>query len=102
MIKILASRKEDFHSDYTLEKEQEFFAGFRQFLIDSGFNTHDYEITHFGKAQGDYGELDSTKDMDIKTLNDKYVFLGNEEYSIDIVYGIDKIFVIINTKKDYQ
>lgn len=104
MIKLFGIRKFEFHSDYTLEKKQEFFSGFRKLLEDLGFGKEEstIEIYSFGRPSDRNGEPITTKEKNIKKLFDKHFFFQNEDCMVDVVFGKSRIFLIIATKKDRQ
>ncbi len=87
---LLAVRKEDTHSTYILEKDQNFFPLFRKFI--GALET--YEMEGWGKAAGDKGEP-LPEDLSVFSLADHYEHLYESPDGIDtqIIYGAKKIFV---------
>ena len=103
-IKIFGLRKTEKHSNYELEKKQEFFSGFRKLLMDFGFGdeSSNIEIYGFGRPSGDDGEPILTEEEDINKYIDRHFYFENENFRIDIIFGNEKIFLIINSDKDKQ
>src|SRR3990172_6351409 len=103
-IKIFSLGKFEFHNYYVLEKKQEFFTGFRQFLEDLGLGRKDstYEIYSFGRPEDGMGEPITTKEEEIKFYIDKHFYFENKEYFIDVVFGNDRIFLMIHSKHDKE
>ena len=101
-VKIFALSKSDFHNIFTLEKKQEFFSGFRKFLVDMEFDENEFKIYSFGRPFDEDGEPDLKKEKDINELVDVYDFFSDGDVFINIVYGLNKIFLTIITKKDQQ
>ena len=104
MIKIFGISKFELHNYYNLEKKQEFFAGFRKLLTELGFGREDSNpiINRFGRPTDSMGEAIQTKEDDIKEYVDRHEFFDNKDYMIDIVFGKERIFLIIATKRDRQ
>ncbi len=102
MIKILAISKSEKHNYFRLEKVQEFVSGFRKFLVDIGFDEHDVGVYSFGRPVDEHGEPDENKEDDVKNYVDKRFGFDNDEYTIDVVFGKENIFVMIFTKINRQ
>lgn len=100
-IKILGLSKEDTYSYYIIEKKQSFFQSFRKFLLDLEFE-NSVLVYGFGRPSDKDGEPDESKDEDIKEYVDKHFNFGNGECKIDVIFGMNKIFIIINTRLDKQ
>jgi hypothetical protein len=102
MILITGLSRSEHHSCYTLMKKQEFFSGFHRFLVDLGFDESRSDVSTFGRPLDDDGEPDMSKEEDITIYIDKRAFFENKEYVIDVVFGKDRIFVIIASYRDKQ
>ena len=104
MVKIFGLSKFEYHSDYILEKKQEFLSGFRKFLVDIGFGeeSSNFEIYSFARPLDKDGEPDASKEISISKLVDQHYFFQNNDYMIDLVIGKQKIFLMISTTKDRQ
>ena len=100
-IKILGVSKEDTHSYYLIEKKQSFFQGFRKFLLDLGFENN-VLIYGFGRPSDKEGEPNESKEDNIEDYVDKQFYFGNQEYKVDVIFGKNKVFMIINSKSDKQ
>jgi len=101
-VKIFGADKSEYKNNYVFKKEQEFIQGFRQFLLDIGFKQFDIITSHFGYVMDKDGNPIISEDIDIQEYEDEQFFFQNEEYKIDLVFGKDKIFLIIYTKEDKQ
>ena len=103
-IKIFGLRKTEKHSNYELEKRQEFFSGFRKLLVDLDFGdeSSNIEIYGFGRPSGDDGEPILTKEDDIAKYIDRHYYFENDSFRVDVIFGKEKIFLIINSDKDRQ
>ena len=101
-LKIFALSKSDFHNIFTLEKKQEFFSGFRKFLIDMGFDENGIPVYSFGRPFDEEGEPDLKKEKDINELVDIYDYFEDVNIFIIIFYGLNRIFLTIITKEDRQ
>jgi|TARA_Y100000310_G_C19976503_1_gene487825 hypothetical protein len=104
MVKIFGLSKFEFHTFYELGKEQDFFSGFRKFLVNMEFGEENsnYEIYSFGRPDDKDHEPDTSKEENIKDYVDKHYFYQNDKYMIDLVFGKEKIFLMIASKKDKQ
>ncbi|MSS74050.1 hypothetical protein EXS72_00215 [Candidatus Pacearchaeota archaeon] len=104
MVKIFGLSKFEFHTFYELKKEQDFLSGFRKCLVDMGFGEEKYniEIYGFGRPNDKDAEPDTSKEEDIKDYIDKHYFFQNNEFMIDLVFGKDKIFLMVASKKNKQ
>jgi hypothetical protein len=102
MIKITGVSKSEHRSLYVLAKDQAFFSGFRMFLVDLGFDHERVDISSLGRPIDEFGEPDTSREEDISLYVDKRSFFENKEYTIDVVFGKDRIFVIIASYRDKQ
>ena len=82
---------------YVLEKTQEFFSAYRSFLIDLGFQ--DIEIDFFGRVVDENGEPVKGKEEDINNYVDKHYYFQSNKDRVDVVFGRDKIFMIVYLSK---
>ena len=91
---------------YVVEKKQEFFKSFRKFVRNLDVNlTHNIEFSEFGSKSNDEASSDYGVDVDIKEYVDRIFHFSNggkSIYSIDVVFGKDRIFIIIYTQEDKQ
>jgi len=104
MLKIIGLKKSECHSSYILEKKQEFFKYFRKFLSDLDFGDEDsnVEIYGFGRPNDDQGEPIKSKEDNINDYSDQYFLFRSEGYVIDVIFGEERIFVIVSFKEDKQ
>ena len=110
MIKIIGTLKSKFHSFYILEKKQEFFAGFRKFLVDMGVGAEtgggnedtNVEIYSFGRPFDKDGEPIVSEEDNIGKYIDLHYSYKTKKYFIDLVFGKEKIFLVVFSKDDYQ
>ena len=100
-LKLLALEKSSKHNYYVFPKEQVFFTVARQLLKSLGFK--EYEYSAFGSLiDKKWGEPIPNKEENIKNyIDDRYSF-KNKEYHVEIVFGKEKIFLMIHTEKDEQ
>lgn len=101
-IKILGISKSTKRNIYTFEKKQEFLKGFMNFLLELGIK--DWEVNRFGYVPDSkcYDEpLIGKYKQVMKFIDERFVFT-NDNYVIDLIFGKNKIFLIITTKKDEQ
>jgi len=100
-IKLLGIGKSEKHNHYTFPKRQEFFEIARSFLKELGFK--DYEWISFGRpCDKKWREPLLNKENRINACVDERHVFGNEEYFIEIIFGKEKVFVLIHTEKDRQ
>jgi len=102
LVKIIGVNKSEYRNCYILEKIQDFLSGFRKFLLDIGFTESDFEAYSFGRPDDKYGEPDTTKEEDISKYVDKDYFFVNENFRVELIFGKDRIFLIILTTEDKQ
>jgi len=104
MVKIFGQSKSVFHSFYELKKEQDLFQGFRKFLVGMGFGeeSSNIEIYGFGRPDDGHHDPDTSKEEDIKDYVDEHYFFQNDEFMIDLIFGKEKIFLMVASKKDKQ
>lgn len=101
-IKVLGINKRDYRTQVIFPKEQKFFRIFKKFLIKLGFEKSE-QIQEFGIPfnEKEY-EYAYKKEENIKKNIDISHNFRNKYYSIDVVFGKNKIFVIFNYKRDKQ
>src|SRR3989344_5670757 len=100
-IKLLAVEKSDKHNSYTFPKVQEFFEVVRDLLKELEFEH--YEWNGFGRPREcQYDEPLSDEDEDIKKYTDEMFTYEKEDDYIEIIFGKDKVFLIIHTQKNQQ
>nr|MBI4156736.1 hypothetical protein [Candidatus Woesearchaeota archaeon] len=100
-LKLLAVGKSSKHNYYIFPKEQVFFKLARQLLDGLGFEKHDYSA--FGiPIDKKWGEPIPNKEENIKNYIDSRYSFKNKEYYVDIIFGKEKIFLMIHTEKDEQ
>lgn len=101
MINILGMSNWKHHYCITLEKKQEFFSGFRKLLVELGFEENSNPVIYsFGRPQDKMGEPIMNKEDDIQKYVDEHDFFNNDSYFIDVIFGKDKIFLIVNSNED--
>jgi|SRR3989338_6528739 len=100
-VKLIGISKSKLQSIYTLKKSPYFFQGFTKFLSELDFKELDYY--GFGrKIDKKYGEPYLDRFESINKYIDLHHKFKNKDFSINVVFGRSKIFIIINTKKDKQ
>jgi hypothetical protein len=103
-IKILGSKKSDNHNLFILDKKQEFFSGFRKFLVDMDFGSEDssFDIYSFGRPQDEEHEPIIAREEKINEYIDQDFTFTHKGYTINVIFGKNKIFLIIFSKKNIQ
>lgn len=102
-IKLLAIGKDEHKNYFIFPKRQYFFKICRQLLIDLGVNK--FESNSFARpTDKKWGEPIFDKENKIKNYTDKHCSFNDKKkrYMIEIIFGKDKIFLIIYTKTDKQ
>ncbi len=95
-VKILGISKSNKHNVYVLKKQQEFFKGFRQFLVDIGVGKeHDPQIDIIGRPENEYSEPDTAKELSINAYLDLHDHYKTWMYNVDVFYGQNKIVLVI-------
>ena len=90
-IKILSLSKSENQNKYVFPKEQKFLTVINQILNEFGFE--DYET----------GSLDFLDEKnEIKKYKDESYDLESKDFLINIIFGNEKIFLIINTQINKQ
>lgn len=75
-------------SFYVIEKKQDFFSSFAKFLINCGFNENLYV---------DEYQEDSPKIKDFVDFQENF---KNKDYDIDLIFGKEKIILIIRADEN--
>ena len=104
-IKILSISKRSHRSELRFPKEQKLFDILRKFLINLGFDVDDeFSVEGIGRPYNNQedGEIIMNKEEEIKKYKEMIANYTNKDYSVDIIYFSEKVFVIINYKKDKQ
>jgi len=100
-LKLLGIGKSEKHSHYTFPKTQEFFTVARKLLKLMGFQN--YELEAFGRPiDKKWGEPIYDEEENIKKYTDKRYAFEKDECYIEIVFGKDKVFLMIHTEKNRQ
>jgi len=100
-IKLLEIEKFSHHNHYKFPKKQEVFTIIRALLKQIGLKKYEWDA--FGRpTDKEYGEPLFNQEIDIKDYTDRRFAFGNEEYFIEIVFGKNKVFLMIHTKTDKQ
>lgn len=99
-LKLLAINKDENRCQFTFEKNQEFFEFMRRFL--PKLDMLDEEALEFGKIWNPQDHLYENKEKNIKKQIDMVNHFSNKEYFVEIIFGKDKIFLIIISKEDKQ
>ncbi len=101
-IKVSKISKSEFRSEFNFLKEQQFFSICRKFLLNLGFEKDEW-IESFGRPfNKEINEYILDKEENIGKYVDVSDHFSNKDYAINIIFGKDKIFLIINTKIDKQ
>ena len=99
--KLLGLRKDVHLSHFILKKNQAFFGFGRAMLKVLEFDK--YEWDELGRPYDiKIREPEFDKELDINEFTDTMKVLEREGIVVHIIYGKDKVFMIINTKKDKQ
>jgi hypothetical protein len=100
-IKVLGINKSNWKNYYIFPKKKEVFEIIRNLLRELSFE--EWEWNRFGRPiDKKYGEPILNKEENIKKYVDEIMGFDNKEYSIEVVFGRDKVFLIIHTKTDKQ
>lgn len=100
-IKLLGIYKSKKHNTYIFKKSQAIFAIVRGLLKELGFKK--FEVEAFGRPlDKKWGEPIYNKEGKIKDYTDKRYMFEEKEYHIEIVFGKDRVFLMIHTEKDRQ
>ncbi len=98
-IRLLGVGKFERYVHYILSKEQVFFKIVRA-LVGEFDRDYEYEIGYYYNQKE--REYDPKKEMDIKTFTDQRWSAETEDYIVEFIYGKDKIFLSVFTRKDDQ
>ncbi len=100
-IKLLGVERSEKHHFYLFFKTQEFFPFMRNLLKDLGFDISTYES--FGRpTDKKYGEPIQDQEEEIKKYTDEKFKFQNDEYFIEVIFGKNKVFLMIHTESDRQ
>lgn len=99
-LKILGIHKSPEHNCYVFPKQQNFFAFVREFLGELGFEECEYDefIQKWDKKKGEL----SKKEESIKKYSDVRQTFERPDFLIEFIFGKEKVFLLIHTKKDMQ
>ena len=99
------------HNYYIFPKTQKFFSVIRALLKELDFKTYKtykwdtvgWKWNAFGRpVDKKWGEPIYNKEEDIKKYIDRRYVFEKDEYLIEIVFGKEKVFLMIHTDKDKQ
>ncbi len=101
-LKLLGVGKSESRCYFIFPKKQNFFKVCRQLLVDLGVDR--FHVERFARPTDRDSEPIFDLEHKIKDYTDKhYSFHDSKgEYIIEIIFGQDKVFLIICTKKDKQ
>ncbi len=100
-IKVFGIKKSEWKNYYIFPKKKEVFEIIRNLLRELGFEECEWE--HFGRPiDKKQGEPILNKEENIKKYIDERIGFDNEEYSIEVIFGKDKVFLIIHTETNKQ
>lgn len=109
IIKIKGIVKSATHSFYSFEKKEEFIIVLKDLLILLGFNNETTNIRHYENEIQNHMQINHHNQTTInksypgmESLIDKHYFFHNKEYTIDIILGLKRIFLIITSKTTNQ
>ena len=96
-MEIISISKNKHRSIYCFQKKQEFWKLARQFLFKAGV------VEGYTEEFG-YDDYEKNIETNIKKFKDaKYINeFGNEDVSIDFIFGENKVFIIISYSGDLQ
>jgi hypothetical protein len=99
-IKLIAISKSEHRCQFTFPKEQQFFEIFRKFVYKLGIL--DEQALNFGRIFDEKEDTYMDREDNIKEITDQIIYFSDKEYSIDIIGGKGKIFLIIYSKTNKQ
>ena len=99
-IKLIGIKKSKDYNYLVFPKKQEIFSFLREFL--KNFGIEGSEAEGIGRPIDKIGEYNIKKELKIRNYSDKYVYFQTKDYDIDIVFGKNRVFMFIHTKKDMQ
>ncbi|HLC63584.1 MAG TPA: hypothetical protein VJJ21_04680 [Candidatus Nanoarchaeia archaeon] len=99
-LNILAIHKSPEHNCYVFPKQQNFFGFARRLLEALVFQEYEFE-TFGGIFDNKTGEY-TIKEDSIKKYTDDRTTFNHPDYFIEFLFGKDKVFLSIHTKKDTQ
>lgn len=100
--KVIGVYKSEKHNCYIFAKRQEFFALARGLLKKVGFQ-HEYEWNTLGRpVDKKCGDIIFKEEENIEEYIDRREVFEREGYFIEIVFGKDKVFLMIHTEEDKQ
>jgi len=100
-IKLLGTKKSEKCNYYVFAKEQKFFSIARKSLLD--LEIDNYDANEFARpCDKKYGEPIMNEEDFIQDYYDKIFTFNNKKYFITIIFGKEKVFLIINTISDKQ
>lgn len=98
-LNLLGIRKSKKHNHYTFPKKQEFFTVVRELLKELEFG----DWNTFGRPlDKEFGETIYNEEEDIKKYMDRIYTFEKGEYCIEIIFGKDKVFLMIHMEKNRQ
>jgi hypothetical protein len=99
-VKLIGIKKSEKHNYYGFSKTREVFGIIRALLEKIGFEAYDYGS--FARPRDSYGEPISDKEDDIKDYTDRREVFEKNGYYIEIIFGKEKVFLMIHTDSDKQ
>jgi hypothetical protein len=100
-IKVLGMGKSAKHNYYIFHKTQQLFSIIRDLLKELGFEKYEWDA--FGRPEDpEYHEPIFDQENNIGDYNDRRTSYEKNEYYIEIIFGRDKVFLMIHTQKDRQ
>ena len=99
-LKLMGVAKSDNHIYYIFKKEQTFFEMVRHLTKE----LHTGEGDIFGLSKDKWGGIIWDKEENIRRYTDERFSFEDEakEYYVEVVFGKDRVFLMIHTKKDEQ
>jgi len=101
-IKLLGIGKSKLRNYFIFPKKQDFFKICRQLLLELGVEK--FNVDSFARPLDNYGEPIIDQEKDINDYIDRHYSFNDvkKQYNIELIFGKDKIFLIIYTKTDKQ
>ncbi|MEX0920334.1 MAG: hypothetical protein WDZ69_01995 [Candidatus Pacearchaeota archaeon] len=103
-VKILSISKNEKRSLYAFKKEQNLFNIIREILIKLDFEKNPW-LLGLGRPWDEESEepiLNKEDDINSEDYNERIQNFQNKNYSVDIIFFINKVVIIFNYNKDMQ
>ncbi len=101
-ITLFSSSKREEKCTFIIEKHQWFFRGFRQFLLDIGFEKSTI-INLIGCDDNETGPSFGQEQSIADYVDRRYCYGGQPaEPDVEVIYGAHKIFLIVYSASDRQ